>query len=447
MLALAGLALPAVTSLFASIVPILLASLGSLLGFAIPRATQLPRYIKVLILLYQDSNPDSQTRKYLTGALLILGGLLTFMAHSFVPFTGVPLIGAVTTPIALLVATVVILATLDLVTRLNEPYLANIKTIYADEFHEMQDDLLTLKSMLGPSWTELTRKVQKVFDDLAPKIAELGKDISYEINKYFSNQIHELVIYLDTRNSSKITLSEPEIKTISESLEPWKKVGGSLVLGTLMGGGTGMAASSMAAASLTPATWWTPFVPGAIQGMFLGGKTVVSAATFSMCTVAAPIALGLTIGTGVFSATMFALGKIEENKLSQFLADIIIASLPMVRVDGEFSEDEKLAIQQLLANPKIQQKDKDRVKEAFDAHDSFDDILAKNLLYEQKEEKVLIKRKLILAITWEIAKADGKVDENEISLHNRMAKILQVPQETVTEVRRLITPKLLLQPC
>ena len=115
-----------------------------------------------------------------------------------------------------------------------------------------------------------------------------------------------------------------------------------------------MAASCMAAASLTPATWWTPFVPGAIQGMLLGGKTVVRAATFSMCTVAVPIALGLTIGTGVFSATMFALGKIEENKLSQFLADIIIASLPMVRPDGEFSEDEKLAIQQLLANPKIQ---------------------------------------------------------------------------------------------
>ena len=111
----------------------------------------MPRYIKVLILLYQDSNPDAQTRKYVTGALLILGSLLTFMAHSFVPFTGVPLIGAVTTPIALLVATVVILATLDLVTRLNEPYLANIKTIYADEFQEMQDDLLTLKSMLGPS--------------------------------------------------------------------------------------------------------------------------------------------------------------------------------------------------------------------------------------------------------------------------------------------------------
>lgn len=114
MLPLAGLALPAVTALFASLIPIIFASLGGLLSFAVPRAAQLPRYIRLLVLLYQDSTPESQTRKYTTSALLILGGILTFMAHSFVPFTSVPLIGAVTAPVALLVASVVILATLDL---------------------------------------------------------------------------------------------------------------------------------------------------------------------------------------------------------------------------------------------------------------------------------------------------------------------------------------------
>ena len=65
MFALAGLALPAVTSLFAAVIPILFASLGSLIGFALPRAAQLPRYIKVLAILYQDSSVESQTRKYL----------------------------------------------------------------------------------------------------------------------------------------------------------------------------------------------------------------------------------------------------------------------------------------------------------------------------------------------------------------------------------------------
>jgi hypothetical protein len=366
MFALTGLCLSAITSLFASIIPILLVSLGGLLRFAIPRAVELPRYVKVLVLLYQDSKPDSQTRKYTTGALLILGSLLTFMAHSFVPFTGVPIIGAVTTPIALLFASVVLLATLDLVAKLNEPYLSNLQTIYtADEFRNMNDDLLTLKSMLGPSWIELTKKIQKVFDDLAPRITELGKEISVEINNYFGTQLSELFVYLDCENSSKIVLSESDLKVISEGLEPWRKVSGSLVLGTLTGAGTGMVASSVATATLAPVAWWAPFVPGAIQTMLVGGRTVVGAATFSMCTVAAPIALGLTIGTGVFSTTMFALSKIEEQKLSQFLADVIIASLPMAQADGEFSEAEKLSIQQLLANPRIQQKDKNRVNVAL----------------------------------------------------------------------------------
>ncbi|MBD3886212.1 TerB family tellurite resistance protein [Phormidium tenue FACHB-886] len=443
MFPLAGLALPAVTGLFASLIPIILASLGSLLGFVIPRAAKLPRYIKLLILLYQDSNLESQTRKYTTSALLILGGILTFMAHSFVPFTAVPVIGAVTTPIALLLASVVILATLDLVTTINEPYLENLQYAYNDDFQSMQDDLLTLKSMLGPSWTELTKKVKKVFDDLTPRLAELGQDLSNEINKYFSNQLSELIIYLDVKNSSKLSITESELKVISESLEPWKKVGGSLILGSLTGAGTGMLASTVAASSLAPAAWWAPFVPGAIQGVLYGGKTAVSAATFSVATVAAPIALGLTIGTGVFSATMFTLGKIEKHKISQFFADIIIASLPMLRADGQVSQEEKDAVIQLLANPQINKQDKERVKVALTANESFEDIVTKHLLYEPKEEKVLMKRRLLLAITWEIAKADGKIDQAEITLHDRMARILQVDEKTVNEIRRLISPKAL----
>lgn len=446
MFALTGLALPAVTSLFASIIPIIFASLGGLLSFAIPRAAQLPNYIKALVILYQDSTPDSQTRKYLTGALLILGGILTFMAHSFIPFTGVPILGVVTAPIALLLSFIVILTTLDLVTHLNEPYLENIKAIHVDDFQGMQDDLLTMKVQLGKKSAELTQKVQKVLDDLSPKIAECGKDVSNEINKYFSKQLQELVLYLDTKNSGKIILNEAEIKLISESLEPWKKVGGSFLLGAGAGTGTGMLASTVAAANLAPAAWWTPFVPGALHTLVFGGKTVVGATTFSLCTVAAPIALGLTIGTGAFSATMFALGKIEEHKLSQFLSDIIIASLPMIKADGEVSEEEKLTVMQILNNPLINQTDKKRVEAAMDSLDSFDDIVAKNLLHEDKQDKVEIKRRLILAITWEIAKADGNIDEKEIALHDRMAKILQVPQEVIDEIRCLITPVAYIKP-
>lgn len=447
MFALAGLALSATTSLFGIAVPFLLTSLGALLGFAVPRAIKIPKYIKTLFLLYDNSDPSSQTRKYLTGASLILSSQLAFMAHSFVPFTGVPIIGAVTTPIALLFALVVILLALDIVTSINEPYLKNLEYAYKDEFQEMRDDLSIVRNIVGPAWNKLREKAKTLFDDLAPKFAELGEEIAEEINKYFSSHLSDLVVYLDRKNSAKIVIREADIKVITQSLEPWEKVGGSLALGALTGAGTGIGAASAAAATFAPATWWTPFAPRIVQAVLLGGRTVVGTTAFAAYTVVAPIALGLTIGTTVFSATMFALGKIEEKNLSQFLADVIIAALPMIRADGDFSEEENLSIQQLLSNPKIADRDKTRVNNALHSHDSFEDSIAKNIVHEQNSEKALIKNRLILTITWEIAKADGKIDEREILLHNKMAKILQIPQETIDEVRYLVTPKLILNPC
>lgn len=445
MFPLAGLALPVVTSLFSATIPIIFTSLASLLGFALARISQLPRYIRILILLYQDAAPDSQSRKYATGALLALGGILSFMAHSFVPFTGVPIVNVVTAPTALLFALIILLVTLDLISSLNEPYIKSLKSVHPTDFQEIQDDILLMKAQLGPKWSELTQKFQKVLDDLAPKLEEQGKEISETINKYFSTEITDLVLYLSSEDSSKIVLSEAEVKTIMESLEPWKKVGGSFLLGAGVGGGAGMAASSFAAASVAPATWWTPFVPGVLHGAVFGGKAVVSAAAFGMYTVTAPIALGLTIGTGVFGATMFALDKIEQGKLSEFLADIIIASLPMLRADGELSAEEELAVLQLLNNPKIEQKDRKRVEASMKANDSFDDVISKNLLHEDKKDKLEIKRRLLLVITWEIAKADGNIDDREKNLHDRMAKILQVPQDVVDEIRRIITPSVALK--
>ena len=169
------------------------------------------------------------------------------MAHSFVPFTGVPIIGAVTTPIALLFALVVILLALDIVTSINEPYLKNLEYAYKDEFQEMRDDLSIVRNIVGPAWNKLREKAKTLFDDLAPKFAELGEEIAEEINKYFSSHLSDLVVYLDRKNSAKIVIREADIKVITQSLEPWKKVGGSLALGALTGAGTGIGAASAAA--------------------------------------------------------------------------------------------------------------------------------------------------------------------------------------------------------
>lgn len=60
---------------------------------------------------------------------------------------------------------------------------------------------------------------------------------------------------------------------------------------------------------------------------------------------------------------MYAFNNAEAEKLSQFLADIIIASLPMLKADEIVDENEKLAIKQLLANPQINQKDSQNRRE------------------------------------------------------------------------------------
>jgi uncharacterized tellurite resistance protein B-like protein len=445
--------LPSVSAIFSAIVPFAMTALGSLLGFSVSRLTRLPKYIQILILLYQDSAPDSQTRKYLTTALLILGSILTFMAHSFIPFTGVPVVGMVTAPIAALVAIVVALATLDLISNLNEEYVRNFKTINANgDFQTMRDDMLTLKVQMGDSWSDLTKKIQTVFEKAAPQLdalsktlAEEGKNFSQEINKCFSYQLLELAVYFNSETGSRITLGAAEIEAVKESLEPWQKVGTSLFTGSVTGIGSGVIASNAATAVFMPAAWWTPLasqLPGTIQAA-LGMKTVVSASTYGLLTVGAPIALGLAIGAGTFGATMFAFNQMEAQNLSSFLADVILASLPMVKADGVFDQEEKTAIEQLLANPQINDHDRKRVLAAMDNISTFEDVINQNLLSDKKSEKAEIKRKLLLSLTWEIAKADGKVAEVEQELHDRMAKILQVDAQTVHEIRRLITPKLL----
>jgi|GEM_PF-5403134 len=128
--------------------------------------------------------------------------------------------------------------------------------------------------------------------------------------KYFSSHLSDLTVYLDHKNSSEIVIRDADIKVITQSLEPWKKVGSSLALGALTGVGTGIGAASAAAATFAPTAWWTPFVPRIVQAVLLGSRTVVGTTAFAAYTVVAPIALGLTIGTTIFSATMFVLGKI-----------------------------------------------------------------------------------------------------------------------------------------
>ncbi len=440
---IAKIALPFLGSIFTTLAPLMAFSLGFLLNFAISKIPKIPQYIEILTNIYKDSAPGTETRKVLTAMLLGMGGIATFMAHSFVPFTAVPVIGAITGPIAILFATCVIFITLDLVLAFNKDLEQDIISRYGKSGQDIVDDLATIKHNMGPKWDEARQKVQILVNDVSPQISELeekltaeGKNFSVLINDYFNGQIRDLVLYIDRTQTSQITLNESDIKIITDSLEPWQKVNASLFLGATAGIGVGLGTSSIASSIFVPATIWTPITS------FLGLQSgvVVGATTFTMLTAVAPALLGVGIGAGIFGSAMYAINEREKNSLSDFLGDVVIASLPMARIDGELTQTEKDAIHQILMCAAIREKDQKRVTEALEACDRFEDIISKRLLHEDKPEKAAIKNKLLLSMSWEIAKADGKIDDTEAELHDRMGRILQVPQETTTEIRRLLTP-------
>ena len=440
---IATIILPFLGSAFLVIAPLMSFSLGFLINFAVTRIPRIPKYIEILIAIYQESSPESQTRKILTAMLLGIGGIATFMAHSFIPFTTVPFIGVITGSIAILFATCIIFLTLDLVLSFNTDLQSELVTRYGSVGQGMIDDLVTVKHNMGPKWDEARQKVQTLVDEVSPKISELEKEMiakgvnfSVIINSYFDGQVRDLILYIDRTQTSQLELTESDIKIITDSLELWQKVNASAFLGATAGLGVGLGTSSIASSIIVPATAFTHITS------FLGLQSgiLVGATTYTMLTAVAPIALGVGVGAGIFGGAMYAINEREKNILSDFLGDVVISALPMAHIDGNFDQAEKDAIQQILMNASIRPKDQKRIMAALEADDRFEDIIAKRLLHEEKPEKAAIKNKLLLSMSWEIAKADGKIEATEAELHDRMGQILQIPQETTTEIRRLLTP-------
>jgi len=129
------------------------------------------------------------------------------------------------------------------------------------------------------------------------------------------------------------------------------------------------------------------------------------------------------------------------------MGDVLIAALPMAWADGTFSTEEKDALHRMLMNPAILQKDRERVYSFIDSQQSFDEILKTDLLLDRKNRNTSdrpskqeeVKHRLLLCVAWEIAKADGTISQEEIALHDRMAKALPtVTPEAVREIRRLV---------
>jgi uncharacterized tellurite resistance protein B-like protein len=435
--------LPVLSAIFALLLPVL----GAVLTFTVTRIPKIPAYIMLLKILYSDIDSSAKERKILTGGLLVIGSILTFMAYSLVPFTGLPLIGAITSPIAGAIAILVALVALDSIFTMNQGYyLQKLKREGFAGLNDIEADLKSLKDIFGKSWGKVTTTI----NDATQKIYEEGNKQGINFNDkpfqtYLNHELEGLKLYV---NKSSVA----EYQSVSGDLlkknngNDWTKdtlsFGTGATLGTLAGVGASAAASSMFVQASLLTT---------VQG-FLGmstGGVVVGASTFSFLTVAAPVGLGVLATIGVYSGLKDLSNKDQAAKMSKFLAEIIIAALPMAWIDGELADKERDTVDRLITSSGIREQERDLIHKAIKQRQSFDQIMETSVLFDEEHRKKTcsqsdnerLKHRLMLCAAWEIAIADGRIDSSELVLHNRMADKLAISREEVKEIRRVINLK------
>ncbi|MEB3121223.1 MAG: macro domain-containing protein [Snowella sp.] len=404
---------------------------GQLLTFTIPRLVRIPLYLRLLWTIYTDSEINAEARKYLTSVLLVLGSILTFMTYSYIPLTGVPIIGALTTPIAAAIAIIVSLVSLDGVLVLNKNYLI---AKYPQEFESIHSDVNDISTLLGQAnWDNIVKQTQSLLDAVKGKLDPNGN-----YNDTLLALINALNTYLWNPESDQ-SLSPDEInhRIVTDGLPPFAKYGGSVVEGALAGAAVGAGAHGAAAGIFVQAG----FLTGIKAALGIAGGIVVAPSVFTGLVIAAPIGLAAITGLGVIHGASKLRDEGEKQKLSAFLADILIAALPMAWIDGEFSTEERDTIEKLMHNAAINEKDMKRVRTVMKEHKSFDDILHQGLLKEENPQKARMKYRLLLCTAYELAKADGAISSEEINLHNRMAQFMNIKEKEVHEIRRLILLK------
>lgn len=404
---------------------------SQLLTFTLPRLARIPVYLQFLWTIYQDTELNAEARKYLTSVLLVLGSILTFIVYSYIPWTGVPVIGAFTTPIAGMVAMVVSLVALDVTVATNRDYLISK---YPEELILIDRDIEELTRLIGGSkiWEEMVQQTQALLDQIKDSIDPYGK-----YDDALSASINALISYLtDPQSDSSLSPDEINRRIVTEGLPPVAKIGGSIVEGLAGGAIAGVAAQGIATNIFVQAGFWTS-VKAAVG---LAGGIVIGPAAFTALTVAAPIGLAAIAGAGIYHGAKTLRDEGEKRKLSAFLADVLLAALPMAWVDGNFSTAEQDVFELLLLNSEINEQDQQRIREAMNQQATLEEVLHKGILKEENPQKARMKYRLLLCTAWEIAKADGSITSDEINLHNRIAKFVNMTEE-VHEIRRLVLLK------
>ncbi len=418
---------PELLKIFVSIVvPIA----GKLLEFTRPRLARIPLYLRLLWTIYQDKELDAEARKYLTSLLLLLSSILTFMAYSYVPWTGLPILGIFMTPIAAILALVIILVGLDAILGLNRNYLCRK---YPEEFSLVNADIHSIAELMGQSWDATVNQIQALLDQIKKSI-----DPNSNYDDTILTLINGLIHYLnDPKSDTSLSTEQINHRIVTEGLPPMAKIAGSVLEGMVGGAIAGGAVHGAASHMFVQAGLLTSIK----AALGVGTGIAVAAPTYGALVFAAPIGLSILTGAGIVHGAMALRDQGEKKKLSAFLGDVIVASLSMAWVDDQLSAGEQEVLEKLLLNPAINQQDTQRIREAMASHKSFEEILQMGLLKESDPQKARMKHCLVLCTSWELAKADGAISLEELDLHNRMAKFMNIQEEEVHEIRRLVLLK------
>jgi uncharacterized tellurite resistance protein B-like protein len=389
---------------------------------------------------------SAKERKILTGGLLVIGSILTFMAYSLVPWTGVPLIGAITSPIAGAIAIVVALVVLDTIFAMNQGYYK--KKLEREGFAGLdgiETDINSLKEIFGKSWNKVADTISNATQKIYEEGMKCGIDFrNKSFEKHLDYEFEGLNIYVSKTSITEYQSLKTNLLKQMNS-DSWIKdtlafsTGASI--GTLAGVGTSAVASSL----LVPASILTT-----VQGFFgISTGIVVSASTYSLMTLAAPVGLGVLATVGIYSGLNNWSNKEQAAKMSKFLSEIIIAALPMAWIDGVLADQEQDTVEKLMTTSGIRKEERDLVWKAIKERKTFDEIIQTSILFDDQHrentctqsDQERLKHRLILFKAWEIAIADGRIEWSELQLHNRMADKLGISREEVKEIRRLINLK------
>lgn len=435
--------LPVISTIFPLLVPVL----AELIKFTLTRIPKIPSYIRLMKILYSDIDSSAKERQIITGGLLVIGSILTFMAYSLIPWTGIPLIGAVTSPLAGAIASVVALVILDTIFAMNEGYYRqHLKKEGFAGLNDIEADINELKNTFGKSsW----QKVINTINEATQKIYEQGnkEGINFSdksFHNYLEHELEGLNVYVSKASVAEYQSLSPDLLLRNKDND-WTKDAFSFGTGATVGTLAGIGTSTVASSVFVQASLWT-----SIQGFFgVSTGVVVGASTYSLLTLAAPVGLGVLATVGIYSGLKGWKNKEQAAKMSEFLSDIIIASLPMAWIDGELADQEKDTVDRLITTSGIREKEQSRVWKAIEERKTFDEIMQTSILFDNKHREKncsqssdeRLKHRLMLCAAWEIAIADGKIEGSELQLHNRMADKLGISRDEVKEIRRALNLK------